>query len=322
MNFEFATATKIIFGPGSLNEVGDIAIKTGKKALLVTGKGGAAPDRLIEIFSASKISWELVEVIGEPTIEEIEKFVVFARQKSCDYVVSFGGGSVIDTGKAISALITNPGDLMDYLEVIGRGKSIVNQAAPLIAIPTTAGTGSEVSRNAVLTVRDRKIKVSMRSPMMLARVALVDPELTYSLPPAITASTGMDALAQVLEPYVSRKANSLTDLYCVEGMIRASRSLFKAYTNGSDREAREDMAFTSLLGGLALANAGLGGVHGFAAPIGGMFEAPHGAVCARLLPLVVRANVDAIKERVPESSFLGRYFEIARIFNRKSYSDN
>jgi alcohol dehydrogenase class IV len=313
MRFEFATATKIIFGPGTLKEAGDIAAKTGKRALLVAGKGGASPDRLIEIFSASKVSWELVEVVGEPTIEEVEKAILFARQKNCDYIVSIGGGSVLDTGKAISAMLTNPGELIDYLEVIGSGKSVINQAAPLIAIPTTSGTGSEVSRNAVLTVHDWKMKVSMRSPLMIARVAIVDPELTYSLPPAVTASTGMDALTQVLEPFVSKKANSMADLFCLEGMKRAARSLYKAYITGNDPQAREDMAYASLLGGLALANAGLGGVHGFASAIGGMFNAPHGAICARLLPPVVKSNVFALRERVPESLILGRYLEIARV---------
>ena len=313
MHFEFATTTRIIFGPGTLKQAGDIAVKSGNKALLVTGKGGASPDQLNAILSASKVDWELVEVVGEPTIEEVEKAIVYAGQKKCDYVIGFGGGSVIDTGKAISAMMTNPGELMDYLEVIGGGKSIIHLAAPLIAIPTTAGTGSEVSRNAVLTVRDRKMKVSMRSPLMIARVALVDPELTYTLPPAVTASTGMDALAQVLEPYVSKKANPLTDLFCLEGMKRAAKSILMAYTNGNDQQAREDMAYASLLGGLALANAGLGGVHGFASPIGGMFEAPHGAVCARLLPMVVQTNVNAMRERHPESPILERYFEIAKI---------
>jgi alcohol dehydrogenase class IV len=317
MQFEFSTAARIIFGPGTVKNAGSIAIKTGNKALLVAGKGGADPDRLCEILSASGISWELLEVVGEPTIEQVEQAIAFARQKSCDYVISFGGGSVIDTGKAISAMMTNPGELLDYLEVVGKGKSISQLAAPLIAIPTTAGTGSEVSRNAVLTVHNQKMKVSMRSPLMLARVAIVDPELTYSLPPAVTASTGMDALAQVLEPFVSKKANALTDLYCLEGIKRAARSLLKAYASGNDQQAREDMAYTSLLGGLALANAGLGGVHGFASPIGGMFEAPHGAVCARLLPLVVQANVTALRARAPESPILDRYLEIAKIVTGK-----
>jgi alcohol dehydrogenase class IV len=317
MQFEFSTAARIVFGPGTIKDAGSIAIKTGNKALLIAGKGGAAPDRLSEILSASGVPWELWEVVGEPTIEEVERAIAFARQKRCDYVISFGGGSVIDTGKAISAMMTNPGEVLDYLDVVGRGKSISQLAAPLIAIPTTAGTGSEVSRNAVLTVREQKMKVSMRSPLMIARVALVDPELTYTLPPTITASTGMDALAQVLEPFVSKKANVHTDLYCLEGIKRAARSLLKAYSSGNDQQAREDMAYTSLLGGLALANAGLGGVHGFASPIGGMFEAPHGAVCARLLPLVVQANVAALRERDPESPILDRYLEIAGIITGK-----
>ncbi|MDR3575150.1 MAG: iron-containing alcohol dehydrogenase [Anaerolineaceae bacterium] len=313
MRFEFATSAKIIFGPGTLKEVGEIAGKTGDKALLVTGKGGASQERLVAILADNKVAWELVEAAGEPTIEAVEKAITVARQANCDFVISFGGGSVIDTGKAISAMMTNSGSLLDYLEVVGGGKSILKLAAPLIAIPTTAGTGSEVSRNAVLTVPERKMKVSMRSPLMIARVALVDPELTYSLPPAVTASTGMDALAQVIEPFVSRKSNLLTDIYCLEGMKRAARSILMAYTNGNDPQARLDMAFASLLGGLALANAGLGGVHGFASPIGGMFEAPHGAVCARLLPLVVQTNVNAIRERESGSQILSRYLEVARI---------
>jgi len=313
MHFEFATATRIIFGPGTLKDVGSIAVKYGNKALLVSGKGGASPEHLIEILSASDVSWEIIEIAGEPTIEEVQRGIAFAKQKGCDYVIGFGGGSVMDTGKAISAMMTNPGALMDYLEVIGAGKSINQQAVPLIAIPTTSGTGSEVTRNAVLTAHDRKMKVSMRSPLMIASLALVDPELTYSLPPAVTASTGMDALAQVIEPFVSKKANPLTDLYCLEGIKRSAKSLLKAYTSGNDPQAREDLAYTSLLGGLALANAGLGGVHGFASPIGGMFEAPHGAICARLLPLVVQANVKAMRERTPDTQTLGRYLEIARI---------
>jgi alcohol dehydrogenase class IV len=320
MQFEFATATRIIFGPGAIKDAGNIAAKAGKRALLITGKGGASPNRLMEVFSTSGVSWELVEVAGEPTIEDVERAIVIARQKYCDYVVSFGGGSVIDTGKAVSAMMTNSGELIDYLEMIGGGKSITQLAAPLIAIPTTAGTGSEVTRNAVLTVHGRNMKVSMRSPLMIARVALVDPELTYSLHPSVTASTGMDALAQVLEPFVSKKANPLTDLYCFEGMRRAARSLLKAYTDGNDQPARQDMAYTSLLGGLALANAGLGGVHGFASPIGGMFDAPHGAVCARLLPLVVQANVNALKKRNPDSPILDRYQEIARILTGNPFA--
>ena len=235
-----------------------------------------------------------------------------AREANSDFIIGFGGGSALDTGKAVAALLTNPGDPLDYLEVVGRGQPLKALPAPFIAIPTTSGTGSEVTRNAVLSVPEKRVKVSLRSPGMLAKVALVDPELTYSLPPAITASTGMDAFAQLIEPYVSRRANPLTDLYCREGIARVTRSLLRAYQDGSHRAAREDMAFASLMGGLALANAGLGAVHGFAGPIGGMFDAPHGAVCAALLSPAVSVNSRALAEREPYNPALARYMEIAR----------
>ena len=228
-------------------------------------------------------------------------------------VIAFGGGSALDTGKAIAALLTNGGNPLDYLEVIGKGKQLTRQSAPYFAIPTTAGTGAEVTRNAVLGSPEHKVKVSLRSPYMLPRLALVDPELTYGLPPDITAATGLDALTQVLEPFVSKRANPATDALCREGMRRAARSLRTAHAHGDDVAAREDMAVTSLFGGLALANAGLGAVHGFAGPFGGMFPAPHGAVCASLLPHVMAVNVSAIKLRSSASSVLGRYDDVARI---------
>ena len=205
------------------------------------------------------------------------------------------------------------GELLDYVEIIGRGQALTKPSAPFIAIPTTAGTGSEVTRNAVLASPEHRVKVSLRSPLMLARVALVDPELTYDLPPALTASTGLDALTQLIEPFVCLRANPMTDGLCVEGMRRAARSLRVAFTDGQNKSAREDMAVASLFGGLALANAGLGAVHGFAGPIGGMFPAPHGAVCAALLPHVMTANIRALRQRAPGSEALRRYDKVARL---------
>jgi alcohol dehydrogenase class IV len=228
-------------------------------------------------------------------------------------VIGLGGGSVLDTGKAIAALVTNPGNVLDYLEVIGKGQPLVNAPLPYIAIPTTAGTGAEVTRNAVLESTEQNVKVSLRSPLMLPRLALVDPELTYDLPPEITASSGLDALTQLVEPFVSVRANPLTDAICREGLQHAARSLRRAYENGADKEARQGMSLASLFGGLALANAALGAVHGFAGPLGGMLRAPHGALCARFLPLVMEANLRALEVRQPEHPALGRYDEIARI---------
>jgi alcohol dehydrogenase class IV len=219
-------------------------------------------------------------------------------------------------------MLANEGDLLDYLEVIGRGKTLTKASAPFIAIPTTAGTGSEVTRNAVLASAQHHVKVSLRSPLMLPKLAIVDPALTYDLPPAITGSTGLDALTQLIEPYVSCRANAMTDALCLEGIRRAARSLKVAYHAARDKNlnsqapsgvAREDMSVASLFGGLALANAGLGAVHGFAGPIGGMFHAPHGAVCAALLPHVMEANIRALRQREPQSDSLRRYREVARL---------
>jgi alcohol dehydrogenase class IV len=316
MRFEFSTSGRIYFGPGILKEIHTIAPSLGKKAFLVTGKGGADPENLCILLASAGIKWQSFQESGEPTIDLIQQAVYTARENRCDFVIGFGGGSVLDTAKAVAVMLNNSGDLLDYLEVVGKNLPISNPGFPLIAIPTTAGTGSEVTRNAVISVPSHRVKVSMRSPYLLPKVALVDPELTYSLPPNVTASTGMDALTQVLEPYVSLRANALVDLYCKEGLSRVGRSLFVAYKNGKNGTAREDMAFTSLLGGLALANAGLGAVHGFAAPIGGMFEAPHGAVCACLLPPVTKVNISAMREREPNHVALSRYQEIARILVR------
>lgn len=312
MNLEFATAASIVFGAGSLVQLGAIAAGLGKCAFVLVGDPGAGAQAVYEQLEARGIRFESLAVSGEPTIESVQRGVEAARRAGCDLVIGFGGGSVLDTGKAISALLTNVGDILDYLEVVGRNLPLLNAAAAFIAIPTTAGTGSEVTRNAVLGVPEQRVKVSLRSPLMLPRVALVDAELTYELPAAVTASTGMDALAQVLEPYVSIRANWMTDMFCRDGILRAARSLPRAFHNGADQKARQDMSWVSLLGGLALANSGLGAVHGFAAPLGGMFQAPHGAICARLLPPVVAMNIRALEQRQPESQALHRYREISR----------
>jgi alcohol dehydrogenase class IV len=227
-------------------------------------------------------------------------------------VIGFGGGSALDAAKAIAALTTNPGDLLDYLEVIGKGQPLQQAPLPFIAIPTTAGTGSEVTRNAVLGSPEHRVKVSLRSPQMLAKVAIVDPELSLGLPPDLTASTGMDALTQCIEAYVSCKANPMTDVFCADGLRRAARSLRVACADGCHLEARIDMALASLYSGIALANGGLGAVHGLAGPMGGMFAAPHGAVCAALLPHVMQVNLAALRSREPRHPVLERFAEIAR----------
>ena len=313
MWFQFATASRIFFGEGCLDQVKEIAVESGKKAFVITGKGSAGPHKLFDKLLKVDVKWKQFVVEGEPTTELLQSAVAEARSNQCDFVVGFGGGSVLDTAKAVSAMLTNTGDILDYLEVVGKNLPIKNPAAAFIAIPTTAGTGTEVTRNAVLSVPEKRVKVSLRSYFIIPKYAVVDPELTYSMPPAITASSGTDALTQVLEPYVSRQANPMTDQFAKEGLRCASRSLRKAYQDGQNHPARRDMAWASLLGGLSLANAGLGAVHGFAGPLGGMYDAPHGAVCGRLLPFVTAMNVRALRTFEPESDKLQRYKEIAEI---------
>jgi alcohol dehydrogenase class IV len=310
-SFEFATANRIVFGAGKLNELGTLIGARATRALLVRGRSSDAIPRVRDLLSRANIAFVEFEVHGEPTIDVVRAGIEAARD--CDFVIGLGGGSVLDTGKAIAALLTNPGNVLDYLEVIGKGQPLANAPLPYIAIPTTAGTGAEVTRNAVLESTEHGVKISLRSPLMLPRLALVDPELTYSLPPEITATSGLDALTQLIEPFVSVKANPVTDAFCRAGIHYAARSLRRAYRNGADREARNDMSLASLFGGLALANAALGAVHGFAGPLGGMLHAPHGALCARFLPLVMEANIKALETRQPDHPALGRYAEIAQI---------
>jgi alcohol dehydrogenase class IV len=313
MAFEFATATRIVFGEGTLAQAAPAAARMGTRAMLVRGASAERAAPLHLALENAALAVVPMEISGEPTVGQIRAASEFARDERCDLVVAIGGGSVIDAGKAIAAMLTNPGEPLDYLEVIGHGRPLQRTSAPFIAIPTTAGTGSEVTRNAVLASPAEHVKASLRSPGMLPTLAIVDPELTLGLPPAITASTGLDALAQLIEPYVSTRANPMTDLFCMEGIRNAAIALPRAWENGGDRAARSAMSWASLLGGLSLANAGLGAVHGFAAPIGGMFPAPHGAVCAALLPHVIEANVEALHARAPHSDVLRRYDTVARL---------
>lgn len=317
MKFEFATASRIIFGQGTVKEVAPMASKMGNCALLVTGRNVERAGPLSGSLKNTGMKIVTFSVSDEPTIELTIEGVELARQNASDIVIGMGGGSVIDTAKAIAALLTNSGDITDYLEVIGRGKPLSCPSAPCIAIPTTAGTGAEVTKNAVLTSQEHKVKVSLRSPTMLPDLAIVDPELTYSMPPSLTASTGLDALTQVLEPFVSVKSNPLTDTICIEGLKRAAHSLHRAFKDGSDTKAREDMAIVSLFGGLTLANSKLGAVHGIAGPMGGMFPVPHGVICARLLPFVVEVNVRAL-QRHNSQQYLLRYDQVAQVLTGKS----
>ena len=280
--------------------------------MLVVNDGRPGADTaLTDLLDAASIGYVSTSVLKEPSTESVEEGVSLARGEGCDGVVSIGGGSVIDSGKAIAAIATNGGRPIDYMEVIGDGKAMTLPALPYIAIPTTSGTGAEASKNAVVASMEHQVKVSLRSEFMLPRVALVDPELTVGCPPAITATCGMDALCHCLESYCTHLNTPLTDGLAREGMLRAAKSLYRTYTHGDDVAARTDMAITSLFGGISLANAKLGSVHGFAGPLGGMFDAPHGAVVAACMPAAIAINVAALREREPTHDSLSRYTQVA-----------
>ena len=312
MNFEFAAPTRILFGEGRLGEAAPLAASMGSRALVVEGRAGRAESLARQLLERGVATTRLV-VGSEPTISLVERGVAQARSARCDLVVAFGGGSVLDTGKAIAVLLTNVAPIRDYLEVIGKAQPLTNPPAPLIAIPTTAGTGAEVTRNAVLMAEQEGVKVSLRSASAIAAAAIIDPELTYTLSPEVTASSGLDALTQCIEPYVSVQANPVSDAVAREGIRRASGALRRAFRDGSDAVARSDMAVASLMSGIALSNAKLGAVHGFAAPLGGMFPVPHGVACARLLAPVTHINIRALRAREPNSPAIARYEEIARV---------
>ena len=313
MRFEFATAGRIVFGPGTVKDLPAAARSIGSRALLVLGMSGRGAAAWTEQLHSQGIDASELRMPGEPTVDLVLSGLDQARDAKCDLVIAIGGGSVIDSGKAIAALLGNPGTAYDYLEVVGQGKPLTNPSVPCIAVPTTAGTGSEVTRNAVLLVTERHVKVSLRGPAVLPRLAMVDPELTYSLPPSVTATSGLDALTQLIEPFLSNAANPMTDAVCRDGIQRAARSLKRAYEHGDDQAAREDMSLASLFSGMALANARLGAAHGFAGPIGGAYPAPHGAVCARLLPLAMQANLHGLQDRAPASPILQRFGELAQL---------
>ena len=307
--FDLAVPRRVLFGPGRADELSGLVPTLGRRVLLCTGRDPSRHRHLLGGLDPVAV----VAVPHEPTVDQVREATGAARTAGADVVVAIGGGSVLDLGKAVAVLLGNGTDPMDHLEVVGRGMPVERPGLPCVAVPTTAGTGAEATANAVLSSPEHGVKASIRGPHVLAAVALVDPLLTLSCPPAVTASSGLDALTQCLEPYVSPRANPATDAVAAEGLRRGARALRTAYEHGEDRAAREEMALCSLFGGIALANAKLGAVHGVAGVVGGMVDAPHGAVCAALLAPVVEANVRALRERAPAAPGLRRYAEVARL---------
>ena len=307
-SFELAAPGRIVFGAGASARAAPVLSALGaKRVLLVTGR---ASQRGEDFRARVNVPMVIYAIPSEPTLAMVEAGRALAVSDHCDAVVALGGGSAIDAGKAIAALAGNQGELLDYMEIVGKAQPLPRPGLPCIAIPTTAGTGAEVTKNSVLASPEAKVKASLRSPYLLPVLALVDPDLLDGMPNAILAPTGLDALSHLLESFVSIRANAFTLALAKEGMTRVARSLRPAFEQGLTAERREDLAIASLFGGLCLANSGLGAVHGFAAPLGGMWKAPHGAVCAALLPAVMRANIAALARRDPQNPILDRYREL------------
>lgn len=285
--FSFATAGSIRFGRGSAQSVDVVVSEVAQSVLLVTGSTNERARWLGDKLEARGICLTWFSVPKEPDLELIEQGLTLV--KGCNAVVAIGGGSTIDVGKALSALATTRRPIVDHLEVVGRGLPLDHSPLPFFALPTTAGTGSEVTRNSVITVPAHRRKVSLRDPRMLPSVAVVDPALTDNSPKSVTLCSGLDAVTQVIEPFLSTRSNPLTDALCRDAIPRGLKALVQLMEEESP-SARDDLAWTSLSGGLALANAGLGAVHGLAGPFGGVTGASHGAICGALLPGVLRAN--------------------------------
>ncbi len=310
MTFEFATAGRIMAGAGRAAELPEVLAGLGSRVLVCTGGN---PARHAGLLAGLELPAAVFPVASEPTIGLARAGVAAAREHGADVVAAIGGGSVIDLAKAVAMLLGNGGDPLDYLEVAGSGRKITRPAVPCVAVPTTAGTGAEVTANAVLASPAHRLKASLRSTLMIPRVALVDPVLSASCPPPVTAASGVDALTQCLEPFVCARANPLTDGLAREGLRRAAAGLRAAYADGTDLAARTDMAMCSLLGGIALANAKLGAIHGLAGVIGGTAGVPHGMACAALLAPVIAANARALRSGQPGHPALDRYAEAAAL---------
>lgn len=311
-NFEFFGVGRVVFGRGEIRRLGGLAAEMGRSAMVV--HNGPVRAELGDTLAVAGVAVTFRRQRGEPTVGDVDEVTAEAREVGCDVVIGMGGGSAIDAAKAVAGLLANGGAAADYMEVVGKGQKITRPAIPWIAVPTTAGTGAEATRNAVIGFPERHFKASIRSELLLPRVALIDPELALEVPPDVTARCGMDALCQCIESYTSTGAGPLTDPLALQGISLAARALPKAYSNGHDLAAREDMALAALISGITLTSAGLGAVHGFAAPLGANFPVPHGTVCAALLPGIIAANIEALRAAAADvrERGLSRYAAVGR----------
>ncbi|MGF1875868.1 iron-containing alcohol dehydrogenase [Photobacterium frigidiphilum] len=317
--FQFMTSSRIVFGEGALINSFSTFNQFGYSVLLVTGKDNQRSEPLVNYLKQQNMRYQQVAVLGEPLIAMIEEMAAMGRRFRPDMVISIGGGSVLDAGKALAALIPNQGSVYDYVEVVGRNVPLQAKPLPFIAIPTTSGTGSEVSKNAVLRSAQENVKVSLRSTDMLPDLAIIDPTLTYGMDPIMSGCCGMDAFTHLMEAYVCGAPNPLTDMVCEEGLRRLAGAIVSACED-DDPRARSDMSFAAMLGGMALANAKLGAAHGLASSLGGRLSAPHGLITAQLAPYVMQENVLAARE-AGRADILNRYRQLACILTGRTDAD-
>ena len=313
VRFDLTLPGEIRFGAGRVSEVpGALADLGAKRVMVITGRTTSRADGIRAALNAADMSSMVFGVATEPSIERVRAAVDLVLETGCDAVLGFGGGSALDVAKAVAVLARSGTDPMDHLEVIGAGRPIERPGLPCVAVPTTAGTGSEVTRNSVLS--GGGVKASLRSPLMLPKLAVVDPDLLVGVPRPTIAASGMDALSQLIEPLLSQRAHPFTDALAREGIRRSARSLRRAYQEGmEDPGVREDLAIASLFSGMCLANSGLGAVHGLAAAAGARLSAPHGAVCAAVLTAAMEVNLRALRERAPDHFALQRIAEVASL---------
>jgi alcohol dehydrogenase class IV len=313
VRFDLALPGDIRFGAGRVSEVPRALADLGaSRVLVVTGRTTSRADGIRAALNAADMSSMVFGVATEPSIERVRAAVDLVLETGCDAVLGFGGGSALDVAKAVAVLAASGTDPMDHLEVIGAGRPIERPGLPCVAVPTTAGTGSEVTRNSVLS--GGGVKASLRSPLLLPKLVVVDPDLLVGVPKQTIAASGMDALSQLIEPLLSQRANPFTDALARDGIRRSARSLRRAYQEGmEDPGVREDLAIGSLFSGMCLANSGLGAVHGLAAAVGARLSAPHGAVCAAVLAAAMDVNLRALRGRAPDHSALQRIAELASL---------
>jgi alcohol dehydrogenase class IV len=313
VRFDLAVPADVRFGAGRVSEVPEALLGLGaSRVLVITGRTTSRADAVRSALREAGVPSIPFGVATEPSIERVRAAVELLTEAGCDAVLGYGGGSAIDVAKAAAVLATTGTDPREHLEVIGAGRPIERPGVPCVAVPTTAGTGSEVTRNSVLS--GGGVKASLRSPLMLPKVAMVDPDLLVGLPAPSIAASGMDALSQLIEPLLSRRANPFSDALARDGIRRSARSLRRGYEDGmEDAGVREDLALASLLSGMCLANSGLGAVHGIAAAAGARLNAPHGAVCAAVLAAAMEVNLRALRDRAPEHPAIERMAEVATL---------